>query len=128
MKHLNEALSKSMIKKLEKHTNDKYLLVVPFNEAYDGNDFKSNQDYVIYYGQNKGTGTWFSIVKNGPEIEKLKKKVDYPFYYFYLYKFNNKYNSVTPIIRDINNEKIIVTQNPDNNIGLELIFGKEYIF
>ena len=129
MKHLSEALSKSQIRKIEKHPNDKYLLVVPFNDAFYGSDFKPTHTYVAYYGKcNNQNETEFAIVKNGPEIEELKKKVKYPDYYFHLYKFTDKYNSVTQILKDINDGKIIVSPVLNYPRGLEIIFGKEYEF
>ena len=118
------ALSKSTIKKLEKH-DDEYVILVPFNMASYSEDFSLSKDYILSHV--RFTDFWGVIIRKRI-VEKFKHKIDYPKYFFHIYRLLKNYDKVEDIEKDIHLGKIYVDNDPDEAKGAEIIFGEEYEF
>lgn len=125
MENLLEALKKSMLDKLEKHDDNEYVILVPFNRAYNNGDFAETKDYVL---AQVCFNELDAVIIRKNIIEHFKNKIYYPNYFFHVYRLLKSYNKVEDIERDIRQGKIYIDEDPDEAKGAEIIFGEEYEF
>lgn len=93
MKHLNEALKKSMIKKLEKHDLKKYYVIIPFKEI----EPYLAAEYKAYRAKSADLRSF--IVPFDKIIEIIEGKIAPGYFVIYEPKFN--YNTQEDIGKEI---------------------------